>query len=147
MDDTTTKSLEIHFHSATYQILMEAISGLRSVAGQLIKVWFVSVQHMNTDQYSNHFSLMIVSQKTMGSDRSVLQLLAEETVASFLSQVLEVDHLPHSPSVLQEIGIHRLVYILATNGYCSLLPAVSPVASLIYWNISNCRTCTKLLAG
>ena len=53
---------------------------------------------------NHHLSFL---QKTMGSDRSVLEQLAEETVASFLSRVLEVDHLPHSTSVLQEIGIHR----------------------------------------
>ena len=53
------------------------------------------------------FFFFLLLQKTMGSDRAQLTQLAEQTVGSFLTRVLEVDRVPQSGSVLQEIGIHE----------------------------------------
>ena len=50
------------------------------------------------------FFFFLLLQKTMGSDRAQLTQLAEQTVGSFLTRVLEVDRVG---SVLQEIGIHE----------------------------------------
>ena len=38
MSDTHNSSLRNHFHSAPYSTIMETVSGLRGVAGHLIKV-------------------------------------------------------------------------------------------------------------
>ena len=46
MDEHTIKILEQQFHNASYHILMETVSGLRGVAGHLIKV-------------GNHYSIIV----------------------------------------------------------------------------------------
>lgn len=38
MDENTIKTLEQQFHNSPYHIIMETVSGLRGVAGHLIKV-------------------------------------------------------------------------------------------------------------
>ena len=38
MDENTIKVLEQQFHNSPYHIIMETVSGLRGVAGHLIKV-------------------------------------------------------------------------------------------------------------
>ena len=38
MDDQSKKELKVHFHSSSYHTIMETVSGLRGVAGHLIKV-------------------------------------------------------------------------------------------------------------
>ena len=125
MDQTTAKNLEIQFHSANYQTIMETISGLRSAAGHLIKVHVVCVCVCGIYTLYIHIPLYITllcfsppPWKTMGSgsDRSVLLQLADDSVASFLTRVLEIEHLPHSMSVLQEIGIHRYIYTQLHTG-------------------------------
>ena len=42
MDDQNKKELKVHFHSSSYHTIMETVSGLRGVAGHLIKVSYQS---------------------------------------------------------------------------------------------------------
>ena len=77
LHEALLKRFEYEFHSASYHLMMEVVTGLRTVAGHLMKIL-----EEETDEYGD---------------------LAKETVPEFMLHLYE--HLKKHSDVLYEIGI------------------------------------------